>query len=192
MQIVSLCYLTLGFLANEAIVTNDTAIEAVLFNPRINLTDAIACGLVRTFEIPSPATNLLYVDAVRFLDPLGMIHAPPSPARCAAFFKDSLSAPGLPHMSFGYNISTTDIVSNISSPGGVYKSAIRPNSISLAYASHTVRTLESTPGIDKLIIWLNCSGIVGAVQVFAGVLQLIGFWRDQNPLRTFWISRPER
>lgn len=83
--------LTLRFLANEAIDANDTIVEAVLFDPRINLTDAIGCGLVQRIEIPSPATNLIYVTAESTLDTLGMIHASQFPTRCAAFYKDSLS-----------------------------------------------------------------------------------------------------
>lgn len=45
-QTVKFRYLTLRSLAKEAIDANDATVEAVLLDPRINLTDAIGCGLV--------------------------------------------------------------------------------------------------------------------------------------------------
>lgn len=76
--------------------------------------DAIGCGLVQTLDIPSPATNIIYVTAESTLDTQGMIHAPQFPARCATFYKDLLSQPGLPYTSFAFSISTEDVVANIS------------------------------------------------------------------------------
>lgn len=107
--------------------------------------------------------------AERILDTLEMIHGPQFPARCAAFYKNSLSLPGLPYMSFGFSISTEKVVTNIST-SKLCSSDICVAEMELSYASHTVRTMESTPGIDKPTIWLNCSAIVGAVQFFAWFL----------------------
>lgn len=135
--------------------------EVAFFDPRINLTDAVACGLVQMVQVPHAATNIFYITAERITDTLGMI-VPPATERCTALYKEALSQEASPYMSFGFSLS-----SEYGGNSSVCKSDACVSTAMFSYASHVVHTMVSKHGIDQLTIWLNCSAIVGAVQFFA-------------------------
>lgn len=139
-------------------------LQVAIFDPRINLTDAVNCGLVQLVQVPHAATNIFYITAEQITDTLGMIVPPPTEG-CAALYKEALSQEASPYMSFAVSIS-----SEYGGNSSVCKSDACVSTAVFSYASHVVHTMTSKHGIDQLTIWLNCGAIVGAVQFFAWFL----------------------
>lgn len=105
-----------------------------------------------------------------------------------------LLLPGLPCMSFGFSISTENVVTHHST-SRLCNSDICGADTELAYVSDTVRTMQSTPGIDKthhMAQLLRDSRCCAVLCLGFGHFQWIGFWRGKNHLRAPRVSRLER
>jgi hypothetical protein len=171
------CRISLSQLDAFANVSSDSAFVAAnvvgnalnlaFFDPRYNLTNQLACGLVQLINVQPVSSNIFYVTAEQITDTLGMINAPTSPKQCKEFFSNTLSRDDSQYLSYSASLSpvSNQDVSTCDSSGQVCQAVATLN-----YPSNIVNTIASTHSIDQLTIWLNAGAIVGGVQFFAWFL----------------------
>jgi hypothetical protein len=142
-------------------------IFAAIYDPRIDLANALDCGLVALTEIPALASNTFTVIAQKTVDTLGMIPAPETPEICAGFYASTLSKDDEPYLSYSFHLSTM-VLSNISlcdSSNSPTTSCV--SQAIIRFGSHVVNEIESKHSIEKTDILINEGAIVGAIQFFA-------------------------
>lgn len=143
------------------------ALNVAFFDPRYNLTDQLACGLVQFTNVQPVSNNNFYVTAEQITDKLGLISAPTSPQQCKQFFRNTLSQEDSPYLSYSASLSpvSNQDVSTCDSNDDTCQAVVTLN-----YPSNIVGTIASTHSIDRLTIWLNAGAIVGGVQFFTWFL----------------------
>lgn len=140
---------------------------AVMYDTRVNLTDALRCGLLSLTEIPAMGSTTFTIFAETMTDRFGYVKPAASSDNqtCESFYTETLSMDP-PYTFYTFNMASlpnTDLascdVSNNSAAFCICQVLIR-------YGSRVVRGMESARGTTSLDIFIMEGAVVGGIQFF--------------------------
>jgi len=141
---------------------------AVIYDTRVNLADALRCGLLSLTEIPAMGSTTFTIFAESMTDKLGYVRPPASSndQACENFYTETLRM-NPPYNSYTFNMASlpnTDLASCDTSNGN--SGAFCICQVLIRYGSRVVRSMESVRGMTRLEIFINEGAVVGGIQFF--------------------------
>jgi hypothetical protein len=145
-------------------------IHATLFDSRVDLSEALRCGLIALTEIPALASNTFTITAESTHDILGVIQPSNAQPGCREFYAQTLAMKNPPYTSYSFNLGSMPLSDSNLCDSSANSDAVCTSQALLRYATRMIRTMESKRGMGKVDILVNEGAIVEAIQFFAWIL----------------------
>lgn len=172
---------------------------AALYDPRIDVTKALHCGLIAFTEIPAMGSNTFTIFAETIKDTLGYVKPEKSndDADCEKFYTQVLSMDNSPYTSYTFNLASLPTTNMKYCDLNGNASASCVSQVLIRYGSRVVRAMESKRGRSSLEILVDEGAIVGGIQFFLWFfgLYFIQEWLDFlrfHLFTDFYVTSPSR
>ncbi|KAK5193369.1 hypothetical protein LTR99_006921 [Exophiala xenobiotica] len=142
-------------------------IFVAIYDPRMNLSRAVSCGLVTFARVPALASNLFTLSASTMSDPRKYVSSAVDDHDCQKFYTDTLCLQHPPYTTYSFGLGSTMISNQSYCDRHTYPSnASCMTEAILRYDTKIVTSMTTEPGISRTTILLNEGAVVGAVQFF--------------------------
>lgn len=142
-------------------------IFVAVYDPRIDLSKAVSCGLVTFARVPALASNLFTLSASMISDPRKYVSSAVDDDDCHRFYVDTLSMKHPPYTSYSFGLGSTMISDQTYCDRYAYpNNATCMTEAILRYDTKIVTSMKTQPGLSRTTILLNEGAVVGAVQFF--------------------------
>jgi hypothetical protein len=143
-----------------------------VYDPRIDLVQALRCGLVAFTEIPAMGSNTFTITAESITDALNQVKPSDDDTLCQSFYKDTLTMDDPPYISYSFHLASMPTSDLSVCDTHISSDAYCISQVLLRYGSRVVSSMESRHGIEKIDILIFEGAIVGAIQFFMWFLSI--------------------
>lgn len=141
-------------------------IFAVLYDPQVNLSTALHCGLVAFTEMPAMGLHTFTFTAETLIDELSIVKPPEDDSDCEIFYKKTLSLQNPPYTFYSYHLASLPIADLRPCDTNASTDAWCTSQVLLQYGSYVVSGMETKHKMEKIDILILEGAIVGAIQFF--------------------------
>jgi len=147
---------------------------AAMYDPRIaNLSAAIDCGLVGLTEVPALASNTFRFAAAYVKDEQDKIRFSNSTTECPEVYRKAFELENPPYTAYTFYIASMPISETSLCDTSIDPAAQCIMQSILRIDKPVIESMESVPGVEWSDVWLNVAAIIGGVQFFYWIGQVL-------------------